>query len=283
MKQLLKQMYELTVKVIDKVIVSKECVIFILWSKDLENFEFETGQFIRIKFNKEDVIKYAEERLKRGEISQEIFERIKARANKTYREFSLANPSTRKGYLELLVERENEGGFSPYIVDKLDIGSELTIDGPYGKFTLDESHKYIIFLAAGSGVAPIMGMIRHIADKKLDGKYILIYSNKTWQHVSYRSELEEIERNNENIKVYHTLTREKPEWWKGYTGRINAEMIKEIASKENLDLKNVYFYICGGPGFLKSMHNPTYKINNEEPGVLDILGIEKDKIKKEVF
>lgn len=274
--------------VIDILQTAVNAKVYRLKLKD-ESIEFSylPGQFIRINFDKDEIIRYAEERYKRGEITEEIFNRIKERARKTFREFSITSPPTRKGYIEILVQRENEGGFSPWFFDNIKIGDEIKVDGPYGRFILDENDKNICFIAAGSGIAPLMCHIRYILDKKLDGKFVLIYSNRNLQFASYRFELEEIERALPNFKVFHTLTRltdEEKKFWNGYTGRINENMIKEILNKVGIDLNECTFYICGGPEFLKTLTNPKAKIDpNEKPGILDVLGVEKEKIKMEIY
>jgi len=258
------------VNIIDEAINTK---IFRL--KLPENFFYKPGQFIRIKFDPNLIISYAEERFKNGEIDEKILEQIKIRAKKNFREFSITNPYNGE-YIELLIEKSETGGFSPWIYDNAKVGEKIEIDGPYGKFILDENEKYVCFLAAGSGIAPIMCHIRYSIEKKLNQKLLLIYSNKTLNHISYKDELERLEKENpEKLFVVHTLTRlseEEKKNWEGYTKRIDAEMIKECLSEFNFPIEETSFYICGGPEFVKSM----------KENLLNI-GIKSEKIKMELY
>ncbi|MCS7123078.1 MAG: FAD-binding oxidoreductase, partial [Candidatus Aenigmarchaeota archaeon] len=219
----------------------------------VENFNYLPGQFIKIHFNKEDVIKYAKERLERKEINEEIFKRICERANKTFREYSITNPPG-DNYIEILVGRNNEGGFSPFFCDNAKVGDSVIFTGPFGKFVIDENDKNILFLAGGTGIAPFICHLRYLnkTQKINEGKYVLIYSNRTFQHICYKKELESIP----NLKVYHTLTRlteEEKKNWKGYSRAIDAEMIKEVLMENNMMSDETRFYICGSVEFVCSM------------------------------
>ncbi|MEM5831169.1 MAG: FAD-binding oxidoreductase [Candidatus Aenigmatarchaeota archaeon] len=239
-----------------------------------ENLVYLPGQFIKLYFDENEVIKYAKERLEKNEISKEIFERICARAKKTFREYSIANPPG-DNYIEILVERNNEGGFSPFFCDKAKIGDKVKFAGPFGKFVINENDEKILFLAAGTGISPIICQIRYLFKINKTGKFVLLYSNKTFQHISFRKELDIIQSKFPCFKVYYTLTRlteEEKKSWTGYSRRIDKEMIKEVLEANGINTEDTKFYICGGTEFIKSMISE-----------IQWLGFKKENIRMEVY
>ncbi len=185
------------------------------------------------------------------------------------RAYSIANSPLKKDRLELTIKRTPNGKASAVLTEQTKVGDVFNIKGPFGKFfwTPDMSSN-IVLIGAGSGIVPLMCILRYIRDAKLsDIKATLIYSNTHYEEIIYRKELEEM-NTLDNIKVVFTLTRFWPETWKGYTGRINEEMIiKEVESVP----QNLY-YLCGPPVFVDDMS-----------ALLTQLGVSKELIKKEKY
>jgi ferredoxin-NADP reductase len=155
------------------------------------------------------------------------------------------------------------------LTQEVKVGDRFKIKGPYGKFIwLPHMSKSIVLIGAGSGIVPLMCMLRFIKSAQLrDVSAILLYSNTHYEEIIYREELDKLSEL-PNIKVVHTLTREKPEHWKGYTGRINKDMIL----KEVPNLRDNLYYLCGPPTFVDDMAS-----------ILEELGVEKGRIKKEKY
>lgn len=183
------------------------------------------------------------------------------------RAYSIASPPTRKGILELTVKRTPNGRASVVLTQEVKEGDEFVIKGPYGKFVwLPQMGKDIVLIGAGSGIVPLMCILRYIRDMRLEHvRAVLLYSNTHYEEIIYREELEELDKLS-NIKVVHTLTRSWTPDWKGYTGRINAQMV--LNEVENIPA-NLY-YLCGPPQFVDDMAS-----------LLESLGVEKERIKKE--
>lgn len=283
---MVEQTNKLDLEIVDIIDTATNTRVYVFDGKN-QSMSYQNGQFVKLYFDPQTVMNYGQQRLAKGEITNEIMERIKIRSQHNFREFSICNPNTRPGYIELLVEKEAEGSFSPWFVDNVKIGDKVDVEGPFGRFILDENNKNVCFLAAGSGIAPLMCMIRYIVDKELDGKYVLIYSNKNRQHISYRKELEEIDIIKKNFWFFNTLTRltdHEKNTWTGYSRRMDADMIKECLTRAGIKLNDCYFYLCGGPPFLKGMTNPASRMNLNEPkGALDLMEILKDKVKMEIY
>lgn len=124
-------------------------------------------------------------------------------------------------------------------LDKLKTGNIVGIEGPMGRFTYEGDK--CVFICGGTGIAPIISMVRDIANKKNEGEYLVFISARKQSMLIYYDELKGIDRENANIRVIFTLTREEPEGWEGRCGRIDEALLKEFMS----DPKEFNWYICG--------------------------------------
>jgi ferredoxin-NADP reductase len=185
------------------------------------------------------------------------------------RAYSIANSPLQKDRLELTVKKTPNGKASVILTEYVKVGDTFKIKGPYGKFVwLPDMSDRIALISAGSGIVPLMCILRYIVSAKLHHvKATLLYSNTSYEEIIYRKELESM-KNYPNIKVVHTLTRSVPEGWKGYTGRINPDMIL----KEIQDIPLNLYYLCGPPKFVDDI-----------TAMLLDLGVDKERIKKEKY
>jgi len=110
-------------------------------------------------------------------------------------------------------------------------------------------------LSGGIGITPLRSMCRYATDLHLKTSIILLYGNEAYEDIAFRQELEQMEQENENLKVVYILNK-PPSNWDGYTGYINAGIIK----KETPDYKQRVFYTCGPPGMVKAMTNLPQKL-----------------------
>jgi ferredoxin-NADP reductase len=147
-------------------------------------------------------------------------------------------------------------------LEKLEVGAIVGIEDPGGHLTYEEQDK-AGFIAGGSGMAPIISMLRHIAHRKLKGEFVLFYSSRTKDNILYRDELEQLQEENPDIKVIITLTREE---WEGPKGRLCHSVIERFLP----DAKDYYWWICGPMGMIKGMK-----------GCLSELGVDPKNIKME--
>lgn len=146
------------------------------------------------------------------------------------RSYSIASPPDERERLALTVERIDDGEVSPYLVDELRPGDQLEFRGPIGGyFVWDASLGGPLFLVAGgSGICPLMAMIRHRAANASSVPTRLLYSSRSLADVIYRDELDRLAARGGGLQVTHTLTRARPEGWNGHSRRIDAEMLEEV-------------------------------------------------------
>lgn len=222
-------------------------------SLDGKPFNFQPGQFAMMELDLEKTGRF----------------KVRDGKNKIQkRPFSMSSAPLQQNYLEITVKPTEDGFVSEYFVNHLQSGELIAVTGPFGKFYFDEKNtkKNIMLIGAGSGISPLMSILRYINEKKLPLRTHIIYSNKTENEILWRKEIELISKTSKNISHEFTLTREN---WKGATGRIKKEMIEN----SGLLLAETDFYLCGPPEFVKDM----------EDILITELGIQKEDIKKEIY
>ncbi len=161
------------------------------------------------------------------------------------RPYSIAS-SPSAPYLEFCIKMV--GGELTGKLERMGKGTVVGVEGPFGHFSYS-GQPNAAFIAGGTGIAPFVSILRYIAEKKLEGCFILFYSARTSGSVVYGDELARLEKENPNIKVVITLTREEPLGWKGECGRINEGMIRKYAAKP----ADFDWWICGPMALTKAM------------------------------
>jgi ferredoxin-NADP reductase len=143
------------------------------------------------------------------------------------RSYSIASAPEAKNVM-LTVERIEDGEVSPYLSIDVQKGDQFEIRGPIGgHFVWTAALGGPLFLiAGGSGVAPLMAMLRHRAAANSIVPATLLYSSRTFEEIIYREELERLCFMNDGLKVVHTLTRQQPAGWTGPARRIDRAMLE---------------------------------------------------------
>jgi ferredoxin-NADP reductase len=152
----------------------------------------------------------------------------------------------------LTVERLDDGEVSPYLVDEVVAGDRFELRGPIGGYFVwdgDESDP-LLLVAGGSGVVPLMAMLRHRAATGSDVPAKLIYSSRTLEDVIYRDELEHLADRGNGVEVVHTLTRELPSGWTGYTRRVDSALLREVAFQPEQAPR---VFVCGPTRFVEAV------------------------------
>ena len=167
--------------------------------------------------------------------------------------------------LVLTVDRLDDGEVSPYLTDVLVERDKLELRGPIGGYFTWEAGEGgpLLLVAGGSGVVPLMAMIRHRAAVGSEVPTRLLYSSRSYEEIIYRKELENLVARDGSLKVIHTLTRSRPEDWSGYHRRIDDEMLEEVGSPSG---ERPLIFVCGptplveavATALVNSGHDPTH-------------------------
>jgi ferredoxin-NADP reductase len=187
------------------------------------------------------------------------------------RSYSIASPPTRAGEVDLTIERIGEGEVSPYFHDVLEVGDLVEVRGPIGGyFVWDPSlGGPLLLVAGGSGVVPLMAMLRARAASNGRHKAVLLHSSRTFDDVIYRQELATLAAGNGSFRLIQTLTRSQPPGWTGYARRIDRAMLAEAIAAAGAQ---PLVYICG----------PTLLVEGAANGLVE-LGVPPAQVRTERF
>ena len=167
------------------------------------------------------------------------------------RSYSIAS-APEEERVELVVERLDDGEVSPYLTDELRAGDKLELRGPIGGwFTWEAEEGGPLFLVGGgSGIAPLMAMIRHRAAAASDAPCRLLYSSRSREETIFADDLDRLADSDGSLEIFHTLTRSRPPGWTGYARRIDREMIGEVAPSPGEEPRT---FICGPTPLVESV------------------------------
>ena len=168
----------------------------------------------------------------------------------TERSYSIAS-APEDPNLVLTVERLVDGEVSPYLTDELRPGDELELRGPIGGYFVWEQSLGgpLLMIAGGSGVAPFRSMLRHWAAGERTTPVRLLYSSRTLDDVIYRQELTEL-ADRDGLDVNLTLTRHWPADWQGHRGRIDQQLLDDLAWPPD---QRPLAYVCGPTAFVEAV------------------------------
>jgi ferredoxin-NADP reductase len=149
----------------------------------------------------------------------------------TERSYSIASAPDDHERLMLSVERLDDGEVSPYLAGELRVGDKLELRGPIGGYFVWDptAADPLLLVAGGSGICPLMAMIRQRAARASSVPTRLLYSSRSLEEVIYRDELDRLAAAGTGLEVVHTLTRVQPPGWSGRARRIDREMLAEVA------------------------------------------------------
>ena len=228
---------------------TKDCISiqFKLSEEQKQQFKFEAGQYLTLK--------------------------LMVNGNEERRSYSICSAPHEK-VLKIAAKRIPNGIVSNYLNDEIKEGDKIEVMAPMGNFTLaSEARKKVhLAFAAGSGITPVISIIKDILHSEPKSEFHLYYGNKTRDSIIFREELEALEQANKKIfgkrfKVNHYLSQEKADGYEN--GRIDEEVLREAIRRH---LRADEFYLCG----------PEELIQNAR-SILNSKAIESSKVHFELF
>lgn len=181
--------------------------------------------------------------------------------------YSICSSTARTGYVEITPKRVETGCVSVFLNDRASIGMTVEATGPFGQFYLKPRDRRIVLLAAGSGITPIMAMLRYVDDLCLNTEATLLYCVRTRTDIMFRQELDELQTRLGNFRRHLLLSQPDAEW-QGARGRINREFIRQSVP----EIGESVFFLCGPPPFMEAARS-----------ILADLGVERERIRQETF
>jgi ferredoxin-NADP reductase len=154
------------------------------------------------------------------------------------RSYSIASSPLDEGRIELTIDRLEDGEVSPYFHDVVVEGDQVEVRGPFTSYFVWRGEKPVLLVGGGSGVVPLMAMLRHRRRTMPDLPMRLVYSVRHADDVIYSDELSD--------DAILTFTRDAPDGWDGHRGHIDAELIAEAGMEGGIA------FVCGSNGFVES-------------------------------
>jgi len=154
------------------------------------------------------------------------------------RSYSVASSPLDEGEIELTIDRIADGEVSPYFHDVVVVGDRVEVRGPFASYFVWRGESPALLVGGGSGVVPLMAMLRHRRRAMPEAEMRLLYSVRGPDDVIYADELGE-----ETVVTY---TRATPPGWTGHTGRIDAELVASLAEP------TATAFVCGSNGFVEA-------------------------------
>ncbi len=238
--------HPLTVKNIKKLTPTSVAVTLAIPKELAQTFTFTAGQYITIK--------------------KEI------KGKELRRAYSISS-SPEKDCITIGIKKVDSGGFSNYANSKLQVGDTLEVMEPEGRFVFKPSKEVqnIAAFAAGSGITPIMSIVKSVLNSNPKNKFVLVYGNKSYEETMFYTDLVKLELEYSNrFFVYFTNSQTRED--KALFGRIDTSTVNYALKNKHKDTNFDGYYLCG----------PLDMINTVKETLLDN-GIDKDKIHFELF
>lgn len=185
---------------------------------DRDSFEFVPGQFVTFDLP------------------------IAEKAKDRWRSYSIASAPDKTNVFELVIVLVPDGGGTNYLFNELEVGSELQLTGPLGKFVLPaQIESELCFICTGTGVAPFRSMLLDLINHPRPTRDIhLIFGTRTLPDVLYHEETQQLAKQLPQLHYHVALSRETPADWSGHRGYVHNVYEKLFSDHRSAD-----FYICG--------------------------------------
>jgi ferredoxin-NADP reductase len=187
------------------------------------------------------------------------------------RSYSIASEPERPDEVEITVERIEDGEVSPFLHDLVVVGDQIELRGPIGGYFVWEAALGgpLLLVAGGSGVVPLMAMVRHRSRAGSRVAARLLCSSRHLAEIIYREELDDLAARADGLEVVHTLTRSQPSGWSGFTRRIDERMLAEVLEPLGI---SAHAYLCGPTSLVETAANALVR-----------LGLAPDRVRTERF
>ncbi|BDD10597.1 phenylacetic acid degradation protein [Fulvitalea axinellae] len=231
---------------VEEVIRETNDTVTLVFGADHASMPYKAGQFLTLSFNLD--------------------------GKEVRRAYSLCSSPESEERLAVTVKRVEGGLVSNHINDNIKVGDELEFLPPEGTFVFEPEHKAerpVVLFAAGSGITPLMSILKTALRAESGSKVVLVYTNRNEESVIFQKELSALETEHDGrFEVKHYLTRPSGEWT-GKVGRLDVETVK--AELDGINGEAIY-YSCGPEGMMQTVTD-----------TLLSMGVSESRIRKERF
>ena len=184
------------------------------------------------------------------------------------RSYSICSSPAQTAYVEITPKRVPNGRVSSFLNERAALGLAVEASGPFGQFCFEEErHRRVVLIAGGSGITPMMSMLRYIDDRCLATPVLLFYCVRTRNDILFQDELRDLSRRLPNLRMVVVLSRPDATW-DGPRGRLTRDVIASHIE----EVRASTFFLCGPSAFMESVEE-----------ILESLGVEPEFVKRESF
>jgi ferredoxin-NADP reductase len=182
------------------------------------------------------------------------------------RSYSIASPSGRIALIEITVERIANGEVSPFLTEQLALGDTIELRGPLGGYFTwsPDNPAPLMLIAGGSGIVPLMSMLRTWAKAVNRPPARLLYSSRNFEEIIYRSELDRLIAAQNCFSIAQALTRGVPANWNGETRRVDGEMLAKYTFAAAQAPRN---FVCGPTSFVETVADRLVALGHQETAI----------------
>jgi ferredoxin-NADP reductase len=173
------------------------------------------------------------------------------------RSYSIASAPENPGPVEITIDRLDDGEVSPFFHDVAAVGDEIELRGPFGGYFIwsaeprdSQRNEPVVLVGGGSGVVPLMSIIRHRAALQARTPMLLIFSARTWDDLIFREELLAMAARRDGFELAIALTREPARRAGDYSRRVDRDVAAEALAR--LPAKPALVFVCGSNPFVES-------------------------------
>lgn len=190
------------------------------------------------------------------------------KGKRVLRSYTISSSPAHPEHVEITAKRIENGCVSNFLHDEAKLGLAVEASGPHGKFYFDEAvHQSVVLIAAGSGITPMISIIRYVDDLRLPTPVTLLYCVRTSNDIIFEAELERLRNSIPNFNYCVTLSQPHDNWM-GKRGHLTREVVFEHVN----DLNAPTFFLCGPKGFMDSARQ-----------ILTTAGVDESRITQESF
>lgn len=205
-------------KVVSLEKVAPEIWRLLLASAEAARFEYDAGQYAELRIS----------------------------GTSHWRTFSMANLPNDVGHIEFLIRQVPGGRFSSVLAERVNVGDDVMLRGPFGQFGIAAGHAPIVMVAGGSGMAPILAMLRSLAADGSDRTITFFYGARRREDLICGDILETIDRSLASFTYVPALSEtSEGDGWQGEAG-----LITEVLDRHTQNLRGAEAYLCGPPGMI---------------------------------
>jgi Na+-transporting NADH:ubiquinone oxidoreductase subunit F len=198
-----------------------------------------------------------------GQYVQLLTPAYKKSSEEVYRAYSIASDPAQKNIIDLIVRLVPGGICTTYCFEYLKIGDEVKLNGPYGEFRLSETNATIVFIAGGSGMAPIKCMLHHMKNTQSKRKATYYFGANQPRELFHLDLMKEFEKQLPDFNFVPVVAKPKD----GETSNYETGFVTDAVRRGLKNAPEAEAYLCGSPGMIEAAIKVILELGMDEKNI----------------